>query len=200
MRSRRFLCVPLLLCCSLSGCFLAMHNSVLAGLNYEGGFRVAPGVSTNSRQTTAASNSGPWEYGGGVRLAPGFQLGSNQAVTAHPMVSYTYLSFDGGSDKLYELGGQVRWRPTAAKKDGGFWIGGEAAAARLSTSFSGPGSGNASSSANGWALTGLIGMPVGSSRWGLNAYAGAGISHYGTSGKNIRAGIDLQPWFLKRSR
>ncbi len=116
------------------------------------------------------------------------------------MVAYTYLSFDGGSDAIYEVGGQLRWRPTPEKKHGGLWIGGEAAAARLSTSFSGSGGNNANSSVNGCALTGLVGAPVGSSRWGLNLYAGAGISHYGSTGKNVRAGVDLQPWFLKRSK
>ncbi len=114
------------------------------------------------------------------------------------MVSYTYLKFDGGHDALYELGGQVRWRPTPARKNGGLWLGGELAAARLSTSIDGAVGNNASS--NGWALTGLVGAPVGSSRWGVNLYAGAGISNYGSSGKNVRAGVDLQPWFLKRSK
>jgi hypothetical protein len=199
MSSRRYSSVPLLLCFGLSGCVLAAHSSS-GGDYYYGGLRVAPAVQRGSSQAVTASSSGPWEYGGGVRLAPGFQLGANQAVSAHPMVSYTYLSFDGGHDAIYEVGGQLRWRPTPAKKNGGIWIGGEAAAARLSTSLSGSGSNNASSSVNGWALTGLVGAPVGSSRWGLNVYAGAGISHYGSSGKNVRAGVDLQPWFLKRSK
>ena len=114
------------------------------------------------------------------------------------MVSYTYLTFDGGHDALYELGGQLRWRPTAERKNGGLWIGGEVAAARLSTSINGAVGNNTGS--NGWSLTGLVGTPVGSSRWGVNLYAGAGISNYGTSGTNLRAGVDLQPWFLKRSK
>lgn len=114
------------------------------------------------------------------------------------MVSYTYLTFDGGHDALYELGGQLRWRPTPNRKNGGLWIGGEVAGARLSTSIDGAGGNSASS--NGWALTGLIGAPVGSSRWGVNLYGGAGISNFGSSGTNIRAGVDLQPWFLKRSK
>jgi hypothetical protein len=199
MRSRLLPCVPLLLCVSLSGCFLAAHQSTLIGLDYGfRGVRTAPDVTVSARTAAAASNSGPWEYGGGFRVAPGFQLGANRALTAHPMLGYTYLSFDGGSDALYELGGQLRWRPTPDKKHGGFWIGGEVAAARLSTSFDGVG--GASSSANGWAITGLIGAPVGSSRWGMNLFAGAGVSRYGTSGTNIRAGVDLQPWFLKRAK
>lgn len=199
MSSRRFVAVPLLLCCSLSGCFLAAHISNAGEYSF-GGLRIAPAVQRGSSQAVTAGSSGPWEYGGGFRLAPGFQLGANQALSAHPMVSYTYLSFDGGHDAISEVGGQLRWRPTPTKKLGGLWIGGEAAAARLSTSFSGSGSNNASSSVNGWALTGLVGAPVGSSRWGVNLYAGAGISSYGSSGKNVRAGVDLQPWFLKRSK
>jgi hypothetical protein len=170
MIKRRFLSVPFLLSCSLSGCFLAGHTS------------------------------SPWEYGGGVRLAPGLRVGSNEAVTVHPMAAYTYLKFDGGYDAIYEVGGQMRWRPRPARPNGGLWVGGEAAAARLSTSVSATGGYNASSSVNGWSLTGLVGAPVGSSRWGVNLYAGAGISHYGSQGKNVRAGVDVQPWFLKRSK
>ena len=71
MSSRRYFGVPLLLACCLSGCFSAAHHS------------------------------SPWEYGGGIRLAPGFRAGSNEAVTWHPMLSYTYLKFDGGHDALY---------------------------------------------------------------------------------------------------
>lgn len=170
MRFRLRCSIPLLLACSLSGCFLAAHSS------------------------------SPWEYGGGVRLAPGFRVGSNEAITVHPMVSYTYLSFDGGHDALYELGGQGRWRLNPARKNGGLWLGGEAAISRLTTSIDGGGSLNYDNSANGWALTGLVGAPVGDSRWGLNLYAGAGISNYGSTGKNVRVGVDLQPWFLKRSK
>ncbi len=199
MSARRFasVAVPLLLCCNLSGCFLLMHRSGLEGYSV-GDFRVATSVQRGAGQAAARATSGPWEKGGGVRLAPGFQLGANQALSAHPMVSYSYLTFDGGHDALYELGGQLRWRPTPDRKNGGLWIGGELAAARLSTSIDGAVGNNASS--NGWSLTGLVGAPVGSSRWGVHLYAGAGISNYGTSGTNLRAGVDLQPWFLKRSK
>lgn len=170
MSSRRYFGVPLLLACCLSGCFSAAHHS------------------------------SPWEYGGGIRLAPGFRAGSNEAVTWHPMLSYTYLKFDGGHDALYELGGQLRWRPTPARKNGGLWLGAEAAAARATESVDGTGGYNFSDSSNGWSLTGLAGTPVGESRWGLNLYAGAGISNYGSMGTNLRAGFDLQPWFLKRKK
>lgn len=169
MRSPRRASVPVLLVWSLSGCFAAAHHS------------------------------SPWEYGGGLRLAPGFRAGANEAVTLHPMVSYTYLSFDGGHDALYELGGQARWRPTPMKKNGGLWFGAEAAVARATSSGSGAGY-SFSESSNGWSLTALVGTPVGDSRWGVNLYAGAGISNYGSAGRNVRAGFDLQPWFLKGSK
>jgi hypothetical protein len=196
MSPRRYLLLPLLLCNSLSGCFLMMHRSG-SGPSY-GDYRVATSVQRGAGQAAARASSGPWEKGAGFRLAPGFSLGASQALSAHPTVSYSYLTFDGGHDALYEVGGQLRWRPSPEKKNGGLWIGGEAVAARLSTTIDGTGGNN--SSANGWALTGLVGAPVGSSRWGVNLFAGAGISSYGTSGTNIRAGVDLQPWFLKRSK
>jgi hypothetical protein len=137
----------------------------------------------------AMHRSSPWEYGFSIRPAPGFPVGSGQ-VTLHPTVSYTYLSFEGGKDELFEIGGQVR-RPL-----GGFWVGAEVAAARLRTSFDEELID--SYSTNGWSATALAGVPVTDSKWGINLYAGGGISHYGSTGMNLRAGVDLQPWFLRR--
>jgi len=142
----------------------------------------------------AGHRSSPWEWGGGVRVAPGFAVG-DAGVTLHPMASYMYLNWDGGHDNLWELGGQVR-KAMASDGGTGFWAGAEAAVSRLTEStddYDGPGI-----SSNGWSLTALAGVPVGQSQWGINLYAGAGISNYGSSGVNIRAGVDLQPWFLKR--
>jgi len=138
----------------------------------------------------AGHHSSPWEWGGGVRIAPGWALGTS-GLTIHPMGSVTYLDWDGGHDLLWELGGQVR-KPVSAQ---GLWIGGEAAISRLATYVD---DFDYSASQNGWSLTGLVGYPVGHSKWGLNLYAGAGISDYGASGTNVRVGVDLQPWFLKR--
>jgi len=78
-------------------------------------------------------SSGPWEWGGGIRIAPGWPVG-NANLTAHPMLSYTYLSFDGGHDSLWELGGQVR-KPIASGAEGGraFWLGAEGALSYLNT-------------------------------------------------------------------
>ena len=134
--------------------------------------------------------SSPWEWGGGIRVAPGWALGTT-GLTIHPMGSATYLDWDGGYDLLWELGGQLR-KPVSAS---GFWVGGEAAVSRLTTSVD---DSDFSASNGGWSLTAIAGVPVGQSKWGLNLYAGAGISDYGGSGTNIRVGVDLQPWFLKR--
>ena len=142
----------------------------------------------------AGHTSSPWEWGGGLRVAPGFAV-RGEETTLHPMASYTYLSFDGGYDGLMELGGQVRQRVTPASGSR-LWVGAEGAVSRLSTNIDGYSQGSESS--NGWSLTALVGAPVGQSRWGLNLYAGAGVSNYGSSGKNIRVGVDLQPWFLKK--
>jgi hypothetical protein len=147
----------------------------------------------------SAHRSSPWEFGGGVRLAPGFSVGEGN-LTAHPMLSYTYLSFDGGHDSLWELGGQIR-KPLSSATAGGrpLWIGGEAALSRLNTVVDVPdGQFDLSNGTNGFSLTALAGVPLGQSRWGFNAYAGAGISNYGSTGFNLRLGVDLQPWFLAR--
>jgi hypothetical protein len=144
----------------------------------------------------AGEHSSPWEWGGGVYLAPGFAVTPARTTTLHPVASWTYLDFDGGNDQIFALGGQIRQHfGMQADGRGGFWIGGEGAFARLRTSIDGGGS----ASTNGWTADALVGFPVGRSRWGINLYAGAGFNHFGTTGKNVRAGVDLQPWFLRRS-
>jgi len=80
-----------------------------------------------------------------------------------------------------------------------FWLGAEGALSYLNTVDDGfQGSESFSDGTTGLSLTALAGIPVGESRWGVNLYGGAGISHYGSTGINIRAGVDLQPWFLSR--
>ena len=96
-----------------------------------------------------------------MRIAPGLPVGQG-GMTVHPVVSYTYLKWDGGHDELREVGSGY------------------------------------SASTSGWSLSPLAGIPVGTSKWGLNFYAAAGLSHYGGNGVNVRFGVDLQPWFLKR--
>ncbi len=150
----------------------------------------------------AGHTSSPWEWGGGVRLAPGWAVGDGD-FTAHPMASYTYLSFDGGHDSLWELGGQLR-KPLSAGSAStqGLWIGVEGALSYLNTVIDGVDGliDSDSDGTTGFSATALAGMPVGESRWGFNLYAGAGISHYGSTGVNIRVGVDLQPWFLEQWR
>jgi hypothetical protein len=138
-------------------------------------------------------DDGPMEKGFGIRLAPGFELA--RGTTMHPSVSYTYLAFEGGRDDLIELGGQVRRQITpGARGLAGFWFGGEAAFAMLRTRLDfAP-----TSTTNGWSLTALAGVPVGGGAWGIHLFGGAGISHYGTSGMNLRAGVEVQPPFATR--
>jgi hypothetical protein len=138
-------------------------------------------------------HSSPWEFGGGVRVAPGFPVGHG-GTTVHPVVSVGYMKWDGGHDELYEVGGQVRQRLTRPGSGSlGLWLGGEATFSVLREVGSGW-----SASTNGWSLSALAGVPVGASKWGLNVYGAAGISHYGSGGVNVRFGVDLQPWFLRR--
>ena len=151
-----------------------------------------PRISVSS---AVALSSSAWEWGPGFRAAPGFPLGTT-GMTIHPMVSYTYLSFDGGHDNRYEAGGQIR-KPLSPRVNGsgGFWIGLEAGVAVLSEQLDG---GVDAGSSTGPSITALAGIPVSDSRWGVNLYGGAGLSHYGSTGVQVRAGIDLQPWFLRR--
>lgn len=44
----------------------------------------------------------------------------------------------------------------------------------------------------------LLGAVVAVVSWDVNLYDGKGISNYGSAGTNVRVGIALQPWFLKR--
>jgi hypothetical protein len=139
----------------------------------------------------AGHTSSPWQWGGTLRPAPGlWSLGQGDA-TVHPMVGYTYLSFDGGNNQLFEFGPQLRFPMGQAERP--FWVGGEATVSLVRTKFDGaPGT----STNNGWTITGLAGMPFGDSRWGPSVFGGVGISDYGAQGWNVRFGIDLQPTFL----
>ena len=138
--------------------------------------------------------SSPWERGVGFRAAPAFPL-SQPGTSVHPMLSYSYLAFDGGHDDRFEAGGQLRRRTTWFGTDSaGLWLGGEAALALLRTSIDGL----ESESTTGFSATALAGFPLGQNRWGASLYAGAGLSHYGSTGRNLRIGLDLQPWFLRR--
>ena len=139
----------------------------------------------------AGHTSSPWEFGAGFRAAPAL-WDAGEDLTVHPALGYTYLSFDGGNDQLFEVGAQVR-KPLSG--DTPLWIGGEATISRLRTSID-VGGGSFSGSTNGWSLTALGGMPFGESRWGTSLFAGVGISDYGAQGWNVRFGIDLQPSFL----
>lgn len=132
-----------------------------------------------------------WQPGLGLRPAPGlFTAGSG---TIHPVLGFTYHTFDGGSDQLFEVGAQFR-RPIPGDRP--LWIGGEFTLSRLRTSIDFNG---ASFSNNGWSATALGGMPFGDNEWGTNLFAGVGFSDYGGSGINLRFGLDLQPASLINS-
>lgn len=144
-------------------------------------------------------HSSPWEFGPGVRLAPGLWAVGDQGATAHPVLGYTYLSYDGGHESLWEVGAQVR-KPTSLFGDRGDrqpWLGGEATFSLLRDSYSFDGM-DFSESNGGVSGTVLVGAPIGDGRWGPQIYGGFGLSHYGSLGINLRAGVDLQPWFIKR--
>ncbi len=143
----------------------------------------------------AGHTSSPWEWGGGVRVAPGLTTLGQGDITVHPMASYTYLSFDGGHDSLWELGGQLR-KPIGTGELP-MWIGGEAALSQVRWTVDFGGS-SFTGSENGYSFTVLLGKQVSSNRWGPSIYAGGGISNYGSQGWNVRLGLDLQPTFLWR--
>ena len=138
----------------------------------------------------AGHTSSPWEWGSGVRIAPALWEVGESGMTAHPAAGYTYLSFDGGHDALWEFGGQLRKPMGDSARP--FWVGGEATISHLRTSFSVQGT-DFSSSTNGFSVTGLIGMPFGDNRWGPNVFAGIGISDYGSQGTSAWAWICSHP-------
>jgi hypothetical protein len=120
---------------------------------------------------------------------------AGEGTTLHPMASYSYLSFDGGHDGRWEAGGQIR-RSTSlfAAGGNGLWFGAEGAVGVIRTHLEDVDT----ESTGGGAVTALAGIPLGEGRWGVSLYAGAGVSRYGTTGRNVRVGLDLQPWFLRR--
>ena len=199
-------CVALSAVLAICGCAAELHNSGDDTYSPSNPSRIplslyrgqSAGISRQqsvAQAHAAAVSSSSWEYGASARVAPGYPLGQT-GLTIHPMGSYSYLKFDGGHDDRFELGGQVR-RVLSPRKNGsgGVWIGGEAAGAVLRTSID---NFSSTQSTNGWSATALAGVPVGDSKWGVNLYGGAGVSYYGSSGVNLRAGFDLQPWFLKQ--
>lgn len=180
-----------------TGCVsVEAHNSgsdyspPLSQLSPDGGLRRNV-VSTRS----VASSSSAWEWGAGARIAPGFETGT-PGLTVHPMASYTYLKFDGGHDDRFEFGGQLRKALGQSATSRGFWIGAEAAFAVLRSHIDNVAN---TESTNGFSATALAGVPVGDApKWSPSLYAGVGVSHYGSTGVNLRVGLDLQPWFLKQ--
>jgi hypothetical protein len=141
-----------------------------------------------------AYDSDAWEWGVGARIAPAFQTGT-PGLTVHPMASYAYMTFDGGHDDRFEFGGQLRKALGRSVTSRGWWLGAEAAIAVLRTHIENV---DDTESYNGWSATALAGVPVSDDRWGASIFGGAGVSYYGRSGINVRVGLDLQPWFLKR--
>lgn len=155
------------------------------------------GASAGGGCAAWAHTSSPWEFGGGVRVAPGL-WSLDEETTLHPVAGYTYLSFDGGHDGLWEAGAQVRRSTALLGPDRDAWIGAEGTLSVLRTRYSFNGM-DVTESATGLSATALFGVPVGGeNRWGPNLYGGAGFSHYGAFGFNVRVGLDLQPWFLQR--
>ncbi len=133
---------------------------------------------------------------GGVRFAPGWSLGDRTA-TIHPLVGYTYPSFDGGHDSLWELGVQLR-TTTSRLGDRGAWLGGEVGFAHLSTVIDESG-GSTSEGFNSFMIGGFAGVPVSDNEWNPSVFAGAGLTRFGGSnGINLRVGVDVQPPFLNR--
>ena len=165
-------------------------------LNVPGGLLrsqlAAPTLNSKDVSSVAASSGSEWEWGAGVHVAPGFRT-SMTGLTVHPFASYAYLSFDGGHDDRFEFGGQVRKAIRDAA--GSPWIGAQAVAGVFRTHIDNI---DDTENTNGWGVTALGGIPVGESRWGASIFGGAGYSYYGGSGWHFRAGLDLQPWFMKR--
>jgi hypothetical protein len=156
---------------------------------------VLPSRANLRSSRSVASSSDSWEWGVGVRAAPAFETGS-PGVTVHPMASYTYLNFDGGHDDRFEFGGQLRKALGQSASSRGFWLGAEAAFAVLREHIDKV---DGTDNTNGFSATALAGVPVADApKWNPSLYAGVGYSHYGSSGINVRVGLDLQPWFLKR--
>lgn len=198
---------------ALSGCatleYAKSTDDGSGGLDYQ---RNAPGAPTAALATSApklntiltpsrttapapaaqSSSSSDAEWGVGVHAAPAFNTGS-PGVTVHPMVSYTYFSFDGGHDDRFEAGGQVR-KSMSGMGSRGFWLGAEAAYALFRTHIDNVDTQNT----NGWSVAGMLGVPVGDAMRNMSVFGAVGYADYGGSSVIFRAGLDWQPSFMKR--
>lgn len=160
-------------------------GSVLAAMTLSG----AGCVSTVSVE---GHNSSPWELGPSIRFT--YPMSTRlQGTTFNPMASYTYLHYDGGHEDRFEAGAQVRrYSGRAGNPVSGFWFGAEAAAAVLRDNFTG-----GSESYTGGSLTALVGIPVSEGKRAIQIVGGAGWSYYGSAGKNVRLGIEFNPFDWK---
>ncbi len=143
-----------------------------------GAFCIALLSSVGACRTVAESYS-PWTEGFGIKVAPELMMGdSDEGPTIHPAFSYTRIA----NSNWVEVGAQIRWPASIGGNE--MWGGFEAMVGR--------------SGSTGVTGSALIGFPFSDSRWQPSAYVSAGLSRYGNTGKVLSAGVDLQPWFLKR--
>ncbi len=135
--------------------------------------------------------SSPWQTGLFILGSGQFSIGTG--VSAGPVVSYSYLPWDGGGgqDHLIEIGAQIRKQLSTG--DRAPWVGGQLGFARMNSSGDafGSGSGGYSGSSNGWSAWVNGGFPL-SNR--LSVLGGAGLTGlWDGQGKNVRLGLEVRP-------
>ena len=132
--------------------------------------------------------SSPWVWGPGVRVL-GQRTLDAPGTTLNPMGVYNLYFQDGGTVHRLEAGAQVRkYSDPADNSFAGFWYGGEAAVGWLHDRFEG-----GTSSHFGGSFGPVVGIPVRRGAKPVHMIAGAGLSHYGSLGYNVRLGVEFKP-------
>ncbi|MCF8228652.1 MAG: hypothetical protein K9G58_03445 [Bacteroidales bacterium] len=119
----------------------------------------------------------PMEIGYGLQLDPGMQIGSTNN-SAHLLLSYARLSFDGGHDNMYQIGGQFRHYHDSFDK-GGLWYGGEMAYVRFTSIYDESLFVDSNPRAGGFALGGLAGYKFPCKKIPFSGYVSLGLVNFG---------------------
>ena len=97
----------------------------------------------------------PAEFGWGVQATPGIQI-KDGPYSAHAVLAYSRLGFDGGHDNVYQFGAQLR-KTLDESSPNGLWVGGEVSYLKFKSIYDSDTFFEGDPKANGFTVGGLVG-------------------------------------------
>ena len=135
----------------------------------------------------AAERSSPWVVGPSVQAFDQRPL-SGPGTTLNPMAAYNLYFQDGGTVHRLEAGAQIRkYNGVAGNALGGMYFGGEAAVGWLHDRYEG-----GTSSHFGGSFGPIVGLPLRQGPKPVHLTGLVGLSHYGSTGYNVRVGVEFK--------